>query len=74
MKRHSFDMISFLFGALFLGAALSAVLIDGPLDAIDGRFVWPVVFIVTGVAVLAVTIRGRGQDLTADGDSEADQL
>lgn len=55
MRRHSFDIISFLFGALFVAAGTSAILFDDAFTRFDGRWVWPAVFVVGGVAVLATT-------------------
>jgi hypothetical protein len=55
MQRHSFDIISFLFGALFVGAGLSAVLFDNAFSRFDGRWVWPALLVVAGVAVLVTT-------------------
>lgn len=66
MKRHSFDVISFLFGALFVAAGVSAVLFDSAFSRFDGRWVWPIVLVVAGVAVLAATWGRRDK-----ADSEA---
>ncbi len=55
MQRHSFDIISFLFGALFVGAGVSAVLFDEAFSRFDGRWVWPALLVVAGVAVLVAT-------------------
>lgn len=64
MKPHPFDIISFLFGALFVGAGVSAVLFDSAFSGFDGRWVWPVLLVAAGVAVLAATWarRVRGED------------
>ena len=60
MKRHSFDVISFLFGALFVAAGVSSVLFDSAFSRFDGRWVWPIVLVVAGVAVLVATWSRRG--------------
>lgn len=59
MERHTFDLISFLFGAFFVGAGLSAVFFGDPFDHFDGRWVWPAILIVAGLGVLATTMRTR---------------
>ena len=59
MERHPFDVVSFLFGALFIAAGVTAVLYDRTSLGIDGRWVWPVVLLVAGVAVLGATLRPR---------------
>ena len=56
MDRHPFDVVSFLFGALFIGAGVSAVLFNAPFSSLDWRWVWPVVLILAGAAVLGATL------------------
>jgi NO-binding membrane sensor protein with MHYT domain len=67
MKRHSFDIISFLFGALFVGAGVSAVLFNGAFSRFDGRWVWPALLVVGGVVFALSTWRPLYKgDATAD--------
>ncbi len=53
MQRHSFDVISFLFGAAFVVAATWVLVTDGNLDLVDGRWVWPGLLLLGGVLLLA---------------------
>lgn len=53
MKRHPFDLTSFIFGTVF-GAAAAVYLLADPLAwDIDERWVLPVALIVLGVAGIA---------------------
>ena len=72
MQRHPFDVISFLFGALFVGAGVSAVLFDESFASIDGRGVWPVVLIIAGVGVLTATLGGRRRNGSTESDPPSD--
>ena len=60
MQRHRFDPISFVFGLGFTAAAAWALLSDGDLDLIDGRWVWPSLLIFGGLLLLGSMIT-RGQ-------------
>jgi hypothetical protein len=57
MERHAFDGISFFFGLLFVTLASWVLLTDGALDLVDARWVWPVLFVVGGIALLVPTFR-----------------
>ncbi len=57
MKDRSFDLLSFVFGLLFVGAAVAHFLDDRLAFSLDTRWIWPVLLIVAGVAVLAGAIR-----------------
>lgn len=52
MQRHTFDVVSFLFGMFFFGAAAFALIVGDELSGFDGRWVWPTIIIVAGVVVL----------------------
>jgi hypothetical protein len=52
MQRHRFDAISFFFGLLFSAIATYVLVVDD-LDVFDAQWVWPVILIMGGVAVLA---------------------
>lgn len=65
VKDRSFDLLSFVFGLLFVGAAAAHFLDDRLAFSLDTRWIWPVLLIVAGVAVLAGAIRAtsdRGGD------------
>ena len=78
MKRHPFDMTSFLFGTVLGGAAVGFLLADQLSWDVDGRWVLPVVLIVLGVAGVAAAVTGlRPHDtdeaLAADSGDEQGQ-
>ena len=67
MQRHSFDVVSFLFGMVFVGAAAFALVVGDELPRLDYRWIWPVVIIVAGIGVLASALfRKRPEPETAD--------
>jgi hypothetical protein len=77
MKRHPFDMTSFLFGMVLGGAAIGFLLADRLSWDVDGRWVLPVVLIVLGVAGVAAAVTGlrphdtdeaQGNDALDDGN------
>ena len=74
MKRHPFDMTSFLFGAIFAGAAAAYLVADLSSWDIDGRWVLPVALIALGVAGIAGAISSvrsqRSDAQLADSSSE----
>lgn len=75
MKLHDFDALSFIAGAVATGIGLAFLLLPEPSDIIDaftdaGAWVWPLLFIAVGVAVLAPLVwRAR----RSDEDSEESQ-
>lgn len=72
MKRHPFDLTSFIFGAVFGGAATVYLLADQLAWDIDGRWILPLALITLGVAGIAGAIGGlrSGSEL---GDPEGDR-
>ncbi|GAB2693241.1 hypothetical protein [Kitasatospora kifunensis] len=67
MKRHRFDLYSFLAGGLF--TVIAVVYLVGSLNgfSVNGRIIMPITLIVLGAAglagaVAAMTRRGRGPD------------
>ncbi len=63
------DIVSFVFGLVFLGAAAAYVTDEYLSVDLDTRWVWPVLLMVAGVAVLAGTLRR----VTANGDDAGDE-
>jgi hypothetical protein len=53
-ERHPLDIISLVFGTLFVALAIPVLLIDTPLS-VDPRWVWP-----AGVIVLGALVAGSG--------------
>lgn len=68
MKPHRFDALSFIAGLFITGVGLLFLLLPEPGDIIDavtdfGSWLWPVIFIAIGVAVLApLATRRRNQE------------
>ncbi len=50
-ERHPLDIISLIFGILFLGISIPVLLLDTPLD-IDARWALPATVIVVGLLIL----------------------
>lgn len=71
MQRHRFDLLSAIFGILFIGAALVVLISgEGVLDW-DSRWVWPGVILAVGLVLVASGIgsehrRIRPRDLLAE--------
>lgn len=56
MKRHALDIISFVFGIIFVGSAVTGMFVDD--DAIlEARWVWPALLVLAGAVILAFTVR-----------------
>ena len=62
MKRHPFDLTSFVFGIVFGGAAAVYLLADQLAWDINGRWVLPVALIALGVAGIAGAVSGLRPD------------
>ncbi len=69
MKDRSFDLLSFVVGLLFVGAAAAHFLDDRLAFSLDTRWIWPVLLIVAGVAVLAGAIRATSDRNGPDRDT-----
>lgn len=76
MQRHSFDVVSFLSGMFFVGAAAFALAVGDELPGFDYRWIWPVIIIIAGIVVLAsALLRKRpGSEIEADGLSGDDLI
>ena len=71
MKRHPFDLTSFIFGAVFGGAATIYLLADQLTWDIDGRWILPLALITLGIAGIAGAVSGLRSNSGRD-DSSAD--
>ena len=60
MQRHPFDVVSFLFGMFFVGAAAFALVVGDELSGFDGRWVWPAIIMLAGVVVLGSALGRKG--------------
>ncbi|MCZ3388192.1 MAG: hypothetical protein LH645_03520 [Actinomycetia bacterium] len=70
MKRHPFDLTSFIFGAVFGGAAIVYLLADQLAWDIDGRWILPLALITLGIAGIAGAVTGLR---SGSGDAEMDE-
>jgi hypothetical protein len=61
-ERHPLDIISLIFGILFLGISVPVLLLDTPVN-LDARWVLPATVIVIGAVVLWSAIRPRSRAL-----------
>jgi hypothetical protein len=59
-ERHTLDIVSLVFGLLFIALALPVLLTNTPLT-LDARWLWPAAVIVLGAIVAASGVR-RGGD------------
>lgn len=71
MKRHPFDLTSFLFGIVFGGAAATYLLADQLAWDVDNRWVLPITLIVLGVAGIAGAVGGL-RPSRSDSSSDAE--
>ncbi len=71
MKRHPFDLTSFIFGVVFGGAAAAYLLADQLAWDIDGRWVLPVALIALGIAGIAGAVGGLRSPSTDEHESES---
>ena len=62
MRRHTFDPISFIFGALFAAIGLTFLFGDADIGDIHIALVWPLPLIVIGLLMLVTTIQRRTRD------------
>ena len=58
MKRHSFDLTSFVFGVVLAAAAAGFLLAEQLSWDVDGRWVLPIALILLGVAGVAGALSG----------------
>jgi hypothetical protein len=80
MQRHPFDPVSAFFGIVFTGAALIVLMTDEVVFAPETRWVWPIVILVAGIALIASGLArtrdernaGVGQDPSLPADPSAD--
>jgi len=56
MERHTLDPVSLLFGLGFLGAGIWVLVTDQSPGTLDGRWVWPAMLLIAGVAILASVV------------------
>jgi hypothetical protein len=80
MRRHSFDIFSFVFGLVFVALGLAYLVNDGRWRFDAGPWVWPVVLLFGGAVVLLSTLRDDRQrssqveDIQPTGVAEIDEI
>lgn len=57
MKRHRLDMVSLFFGFIFVGLAVTGAFGDEDITLLEARWVWPVLLVVAGLAIVAVSLQ-----------------
>ncbi len=70
MRRHPFDIFSFVFGLVFVALGLAYLVNDGRWRFDAGPWVWPVVLLVGGAIVLLSTLRDERQALATTSDDQ----
>ncbi len=76
MRRHAFDPVSFVLGALFMAVGLTFLFGDADIGELHLSVVWPIPLIVVGLLMLVTTARHRapGADARpAPAEGEADE-
>ena len=73
MRRHTFDPISFILGALFAAIGLTFLFGDADIGDFHLAVVWPLPLIVIGLLMLVTTIQRRTprEELSATGPAPA---
>lgn len=56
MERHDLDLVSLIFGILFLGLASTALFDNIDLTPFEARWVWPVLLISAGALILVSSL------------------
>lgn len=75
MERHHFDLVSFVFGAIFVAIAAAHLFTDAGLRGIDGRWILPTALVLIGIVLLGAAVTrsmaGRSQELPPPAESDA---
>jgi hypothetical protein len=67
MKKHAFDPVSFIFGALFLLGGIPLLAGDSAWDFFEQKWVFPSFLVVAGLVILLTSqLSGRTADDDAD--------
>jgi hypothetical protein len=71
-ERHTLDVISLVFGLLFMALALPVLLTDTPLS-IDARWLWPAAVIALGAIVAGSGLRRREERIPSPGEQQPNE-
>ena len=70
MRRHDLDWVSLIAGLVFAGLAITYLVASLADVSIDGRFVWPAVFIALGAAGVATAVTANAREEKAFAPAE----
>lgn len=71
MRRHDLDWVSLIAGLVFLGFAVIYAVAALTDLSIDGRLVWPIVFVALGAAGVATAVTATAREEKAFSESES---
>jgi hypothetical protein len=72
MKRHGFDMFSFLAGVFFLAVSVPLLFADVDLTPYRGRWIVPGILVIAGLVMLGAGWRGEVEVKVAEVGPAAD--
>jgi hypothetical protein len=61
MNRHRFDPVSFVFGLIFVATGVAFMIDDVRFDPDVARWIWPMVIVGAGIAIIAAAVSGSRQ-------------
>jgi hypothetical protein len=73
VRRHDLDWVSLIAGLVFLAFAAAYGLAALTDVSIDGRFVWPVVFVALGAAGVATAVTATAREEKSFTEQESKQ-
>jgi hypothetical protein len=62
VRRHDLDWVSLIAGLVFLGFAAVYAVASLTDISVDGRFVWPIVFVALGAAGIATAVTASARE------------
>lgn len=72
MEQHRFNLVSFIFGLLFVGAAAAHFGSELWPNSLDTRWIWPALLVIAGIAVLGGAVNAIPARDTAAKPDELD--
>ena len=69
MRRHDLDWVSLIAGVVFLGFAVIYAVASLADISVDGRFVWPIVFVALGAAGIATAVTASAREERTYGET-----
>ena len=70
MRKHDLDWVALIAGVLFSGLAVAYIVASLADVSVDGRFVWPAVFIALGAAGVATAVTANAREEKAFAPAE----